>query len=289
MDGCLRVRNLAGLLLLEMKSPASLDGLMQDVSKACRMPAELLKLVCDGTPIHSLEELEGISADVVELVAIVDETPCYTWDIEGNPDKEYLSGGGATVTFAPCGPDYVNVLSQVPISHGVHFVEFHMHSLQDEQWCGITLSKDRAGCRGGFIPGCLYYSGRRSHSAGSLDMPKERQHLRELSHVESGDVIGLLVDADLHVALFLLNGQFQGGCRIPEGPMYFCTALDVTGGTVELVRCSVEDFPVKLEDVIGNHQFVDETPAWPDENILDLPALNLRICGNQPDQLSHIC
>ncbi|CAK9066573.1 unnamed protein product [Durusdinium trenchii] len=259
----LRVRNLAGSLLLETQVPktlddtdASLKDLMEEVSTAWGVPSDLIKLVYNGMPLESLEALEGMSA---ELVAVIDESPLYTWDIERNPDKNRLSVSGAAVTFERIDPieDYVNVLSQSPVRQGIHFVEFHMHSVLDEQWCGVTMFPDRAGCRGGLVPGCFYYSGRRYASKGALDAFRERQHVLDFSHVQNGDVIGLLLDADRHVALFSLNGKFQGGCRLPDLPMYFCTALDEEGDTVELMRCPVEDFPVKLDDVISTPRFVN--------------------------------
>lgn len=186
------------------------------------MTPELIKLVCNGKPLKNLEALDE-SSQVVELLLIVDDTPLYTWDIEGNPDKEHLSARGAVVTMVHTDNcwtmDYVNVLSQFPVRQGVHFVEFHMRRLQDEQWCGVTMFKDRAGSQGGDVPGCFYYSGRRAASSGHLDAFYERKHRRPLPHVQSGDVIGLLLDADRHAALFSLNGQFHGGCRLPALPM----------------------------------------------------------------------
>ena len=129
MVSCVRVRNLAGSLLLEMPSPSSFEELLSETGKACRVQPELLTLVCDGTPLKSLDEISG----VVELSAIVDDTPCFTWDIHGVPNCS-KSLDGATITYVNEEHDYMNVLTEVPIHEGVHFVEFHMHSLQDEPW-----------------------------------------------------------------------------------------------------------------------------------------------------------
>ena len=177
--GQFRVRNLAGDLLLEMESE-SMVHLKQKVSEVCGVPEALLKVVKDNEALGNLPDLEEIAVtdEVVELMLLVDDSPCYSWDIAGNPDSEFLkSGASEVVEFVnpdTClHPDYVNVLSQSPIEKGVHFVEFIMHSLQDEQWCGVTFCASRAGRRGEHAPGVYYYCGRRSSGQGHLDVLHE--------------------------------------------------------------------------------------------------------------------
>eukprot|EP00435_Cladocopium_sp_Y103_P006216 s946_g2.t1 len=251
----LRVRNLAGNLLLQLTLPESLEELKERASAVCGMPPGLLRFVKDNEPLKSLEEITGGD---MELMMMVDESPYYSWDIAGNPDSHFLTGSDTTVEFTDVNnmsdQDYVNVLSQVPIQQGVHFVEFIMHSLQDEQWCGVTFFPSRAGCRGGDVPGCFYYSGRRSHGQGALDLIRERNHRMTFAHVKR-----LLLDADRGAALFSLNGAYQGGCRLPRcRPMYFCTALDCYEDSVELFKRPWEEFPVRLEDVMDTPQFLNE-------------------------------
>ena len=166
--GQFRVRNLAGDLLLEMESE-SMVHLKQKVSEVCGVPEALLKVVKDNEALGNLPDLEEIAVtdEVVELMLLVDDSPCYSWDIAGNPDSEFLkSDASEVVEFVNPNtclhPDYVNVLSQSPIEKGVHFVEFILHSLQDEQWCGVTFCASRAGRRGEHAPGVYYYCGRRS-------------------------------------------------------------------------------------------------------------------------------
>ena len=173
-----------------MALPESLEELKERASAVCGMPPGLLKFVKDN---ESLKSLEDITGDDMELMMMVDESPYYSWNIAGNPDGHFLTGSDTTVEFTDLQnmslPDYVNVLSQVPIQQGVHFVEFIMHSLQDEQWCGVTFSTSRAGCRGENVPGCYYYSGRRHHGQGALDL-RERHHRMTFAQVNSGDTIG---------------------------------------------------------------------------------------------------
>jgi len=254
--GQFRVRNLAGDLLLEMESE-SMVHLKQKVSEVCGVPEALLKVVKDNEALGNLLDLEEITVtdEVVELMVLVDDSPCYSWDIAGNPDSEFLkSGASEVVEFVnpdTClHPDYVNVLSQSPIEKGVHFVEFILHSLGDEQWCGVTFCPSRAGRRGEQAPGVYYYCGRRSSGQGHLDVLRERNHVMPFAHVKSGDAIGLLLDANRGAVLFSLNGVFQGGCKLPLRPVYLSTSLDVYGDCVELRKHPAEDFPVQLEDVI---------------------------------------
>ena len=174
-----RVRNLAGDLLLEMECE-SMVHLKQKVSEVCGVPEALLKVVKDNETLGSLADLEeiAVAAEVVELMVLVDDSPCYSWDIAGNPDSEFLkSGASEVVQFVNPNscfhPDYVNVLSQSPIERGVHFVEFILHSLLDEQWCGVTFCASRAGRRGEQAPGVYYYCGRRSSCQGHLDVLHE--------------------------------------------------------------------------------------------------------------------
>ena len=199
---------MAGNLLLQLSVPESLEELKERASAVCGMPPGLLKFVQDTEPLKSLEDITGD----LELMMMVDESPYYSWNIAGNPDSHFLTGSDTTVEFADLknmsDPDYVNVLSQVPIQQGVHFVEFIMHSLQDEQWCGVTFFASRAGCRGGDVPGCYYYSGRRHHGQGALDLIRERKHRMTFAHVKSGDTIGPELSSDCLVIVLGCLGSF---------------------------------------------------------------------------------
>lgn len=57
-------------------------------------------------------------------------------------EKSRRPAGGSEVTFADERFDYVNVLSQVPIKSGVHFVEFLMHMLQVQRATFVGNQKD---------------------------------------------------------------------------------------------------------------------------------------------------
>ena len=225
--GQFRVRNLAGDLLLEMESE-SMVHLKQKVSEVCGVPEALLKVVKDNEALGNLTDLEEIAVtdEVVELMVLVDDSPCYSWDIAGNPDSEFLkSDASAVVEFvnpdACLHPDYVNVLSQSPIEKGVHFVEFILHSLQDEQWCGVTFCASRAGRRGEQAPGVYYYCGRRSSGQGHLDVLHERKHMMPFEHVKSGDAIGMLLDANRGAVLFLIKWCISRRLRAPFASSVF--------------------------------------------------------------------
>ena len=254
-----RLRNLAGVLLRELQ-PDSLEHLKLEAAKSCEVRPELVQLLLDGQSVD-FEALE----EGAELLAIVDSRPCYAWDVEGNPDGGYLSTENATVRMVEgvWSPDYVNVITQVPIERGQHHVEFLLHRVQDEQWCGVTMSKERAGACGEDEPGFYYYTGRRTSAYGHLDALRERKMVMQYEHVQSGDVIGLLVDFDQQAIVFTLNGRLQGGCAVPPVPLYFSTSLDEQADAVELLRRPVEDFPYELKEVIASGLFVrvsDEAP-----------------------------
>mmetsp|Transcript_13665 Transcript_13665/g.15880 ORF Transcript_13665/g.15880 Transcript_13665/m.15880 type:complete len:149 (+) Transcript_13665:47-493(+) len=112
-ESLIRVRNLAGALVLETSHSDSLEELQKKTSEACGAPAGILRFVKDNEPLTTLENVTD------EVVLIVDESPYYSWEIARNPDRQYLKGSEAMVEFVDpqnlSHPDYVNVLSQVTI------------------------------------------------------------------------------------------------------------------------------------------------------------------------------
>lgn len=62
---------------------------------------------------------------------------------------------------------------------------------------------------------------------------------------------GLLLDADRGAALFSLNGAFQGGCRLPQRPMWRAAMAGVSTrdlrNDLQLIICSCDSwFPKKI-------------------------------------------
>merc|ERR1719373_705823 len=124
-----------------MPLPVVVSDVKAGVAKDHKMPENLLKLMLGDC----LLEDDATLTEEATLTLIVDESPLCTWDITGNPNRELLSGTGNTVIFEHGTTDFVNVITKVPICQGDHYFEFVMHKIGDEQWCGVTASRERAG------------------------------------------------------------------------------------------------------------------------------------------------
>jgi len=181
---------------------------------------------------------------------VVDESPHFTWDIASNPGSQLLGGSGGTVRYTDDRRyDYVNVLTQEPVREGFHYFEFVMHTVGDEQWCGVTPHQERAGHRGESAGGWFYYSGRRHAATGALDAGHERKSVKSLDHVKDGDTIGMLLDLEDGIIAFTLNGTVQGACATAKCPLYLSTSLDAADDKVELRKPPVQDAPLSLAEV----------------------------------------
>lgn len=181
------------------------------------------------------------------------------WDVSGNPDRRFLDGTTYLVRFpSDKKTNFVNVLTKVPFRRGVHYFEFVMHHIGDEQWCGITDESFQAGAlvRGWNISAWSYYCGRRhvNKPRDQAALHVNRKVVQEFEHVSSGDIIGLLVDAGRQrTAAFLRNGKLQGLCPLPRSrqPLYIFTHLDAAGDSVELRELPLDQAPQSALDAIG--------------------------------------
>eukprot|EP00812_Abedinium_dasypus_P008650 NODE_2397_length_943_cov_252.629505.p2 GENE.NODE_2397_length_943_cov_252.629505~~NODE_2397_length_943_cov_252.629505.p2 ORF type:complete len:307 (-),score=75.62 NODE_2397_length_943_cov_252.629505:6-842(-) len=238
------VRDVAGHTILSLAAlPASVSELHNLIAKLRGTIRALQRLVLGGRVLECGRE-DFLSEPVpVEIVLVIDETPLWCWDIRGHPCASTLAGEGATVHFADGRYDYVNVITCEPVRGGVHFFEFVMHQVGDEQWCGVAADVGRAGAYDASDQGWFYYAGRRTWRRGALEMDRERNRVQRFEHVVSGDVIGLLLDADRGRLAFTLNGRVQGACAVPRVPLYLSTTLDVEGDCVELRKPALRDAP----------------------------------------------
>merc|ERR1712031_26314 len=96
-----------------------------------------------------------------------------------NPQLANLQLEGTSILTCPdLSSDYCTVLTKEPIRSGVHYFEFVMHSIGDEQWCGVTSNPRFFGPRANprMAKDCwTYYCGRR-HSGGGLRDGKGALH-----------------------------------------------------------------------------------------------------------------
>jgi len=252
------VNSLGGELVVEVSPPpATIMDLKVLICEQRGCPLKLQQLITTDHRICSDDEALWLHTQLVEagrldLTFVIDESPLFTWDLSGNPNGDLLDGQAGLVVYKSDKYDYVNVITEEPVRTGVHFFEFVMHQLRDEQWCGVTAHRDRAGYHGS-LDGWFYYCGRRSSSKGALHAGRERRSAegKSFSHVKDGDTIGMLVDVDQGGLAFSLNGVVQGACRVPQVPLYVTTCLDEEEDQVELRKPPLAMVPEGAVEVLA--------------------------------------
>lgn len=260
-DSCVQVKSLAGAVLAELTPvPNTTLELKEALAELLGRPAALQKLVVCGTT-RILSDQETLARESLEVLCLHDETPLWTWDWEGNPEKEMLNVEGGRVTCPNLRSDYVNVLTKEPMRSGRHYFEFVMHHIGDEQWCGVIADSRQAGMRtsGRGLVAWTYYCGRmRSHRTDISDglgaLHAQGRAVVEFAKPKAqGDVIGMLVDLDTGAIAFDLNCELQGACAIPVGqPLWVLTHVDTPRDDVELRKPSLDDAPpANLEALAG--------------------------------------
>jgi len=243
-----RVQSIAGSTVAEIHPiPASAMLLKSSLNERLGTPIAFMRLV-QGPRV--LDDLDTLGDGPVTVTLVIDQSPLWTWDVTGNPNHNLLAleanPDGSTVSFAREDCDFVNVNTCEPVRTGRHYFEFLMHKIGDEQWCGVTSRRSRAGNLGS-EQGWFYYCARRRRaSSGALHAPYERDEVVTFDRVDDGAVIGMLLDADAGVLAFALNGRFQGACRVPVRPLYVTTCLDVEGDRVELRKLPLASGPPEL-------------------------------------------
>jgi hypothetical protein len=258
-DQLLTVRNLPGAVLAELTSmPAQLciSELKTMIEKKTLVPPALQKLV-DLASAHVYSEGEMYDTlKYPEVVMIHDETALFTWHRDLHSDFKMLEIEGSHIKCEGLRSDYCNVLTLEPIRQGVHYFEFVMHHIGDEQWCGLMKDPQQAGCRvgGRSLTAWSYYCGRMGSYSNSIQ--DDRPPCEGALHAEgravalfkklkpNGDVIGMLADLDAGAVAFDLNGELQGACAVPKQiPLWVFTHVDTTRDHVELRKLSLQDAP----------------------------------------------
>lgn len=258
------LKNLAGETVLEVRPvPYNVAELKQAIEREIGIHYALQRLVRDGCIYEDDDEkLPNVS---LEIMLLMNEVPLYSWDIDGNPDWDQIVGEGSTVRAPKLRSDYVNVVTQEPMRSGVHYIEFVMHKIGDEQWCGVVTDKSQAGRKvgGRSLNAWTYYCGRQGQTGSIHDgkaalhvgpRPPLRRAVKEFEkpHGEGGDVLGMLVDLNQGAVAFDLNGRLQGACPVPKQPLYILTHLDTPDDRVELRKPSLQEVPpANLEALKG--------------------------------------
>lgn len=264
LEASVVVKSLAGEVIAEVSPPPNTVYDLKNfinISGRHMCPPALQRLVTgDHRILGDDEELLPASTEleILHLTLVVDESPLFTWDIRGNPHGRLLAGSGGDVSKAGEEFDFVNVITVEPVRplrSGAHFFEFVMHKIGDEQWCGVTTSRRRAGARGS-LRGWFYYCGRREHTRGALHQGREgsqpaAQVRKRFDHVKDGDVIGMLLDVDVGGVAFSVNGVVQGGCAVPKAPLFVTTCLDEQGDHVELRKPPLSAAPPGAREALA--------------------------------------
>jgi len=236
------------------------DGLILGELKAAiqakhNVPVALQKLIVPGQDATD----KFVFSESIDVSLIVDETSLWSWDLAKNPDKDLLKGQGGDIVYEDGRYDYINVVTQEPVSQGRHFFELKMHQIGDEQVCGVVQDSSQAGHRYGIrsLLSWSYYCGRRPRGwgGGSLIDGKASLHangyaVTQFDMVSDGDVIGMLLDVDRGALVFMLNGKLQGACEVPREPLYINTHLDAKGDRVELTKPPLEEVPQEALDAL---------------------------------------
>jgi len=246
------VRNMAGTVLAVVEPiPPEVAVLKAAIEQQTGCPPALQRLIAAGRgqPLDNDAELQP---EAVELTMVVDETPMFTWDCAGNPSRHMLEVSGSTVKCPGLRTDYVNVITKEPMRRGVHYYQFLMHNIGDEQWCGVVSDPSQAGSdySGRRLTAWTYYCGRmRTRYSSIVDglgaLHAQGRAVKQFKKLKpSGDVIGMLVDLDRAAIAFELNGELQGACPIPEAtPLWVLTHVDTPRDHVELVKLPLHEAP----------------------------------------------
>jgi len=250
-DKTVAVRNACGDVVAEI---TPIPTLVRDLKEALRVEsgvAPALQVLMDAGRICEDDDHLPCDEDL-ELLFLFDDTATYTWDHEGNPDRHFFEVEGSVVRCPSLRRDYCNVLTKEPLSSGLHYIEFHMHHIGDEQWCGLVPRAEVAGTAygGRYLAGWTYYCGRMGSESGSLRDGKGALQVAgrivtEFKKLQpKGDVIGMLADLDSRAVAFDLNGDFQGAVKLPDdGPMWVITHLDTPQDCVELRKRDLQEAP----------------------------------------------
>jgi hypothetical protein len=231
--------------------PIDIAALKVELEARTGCPRALQKLIAFAEARVCLDSERLAEEDSLQLMLVVDETPLFTWDVEGNPGKSMLEGQGSVVSSPNLRCDYCNVLTKEPIRSGRHYFRFIMHEIGDEQWCGLVRDARQAGTTvsGRSLSAWTYYCGRMHCNYASIVDGLGALHaggraVKKFKKLQpQGDVIGMLVDLDVGAVAFDLNGELQGACAVPKEPLWVLTALDTKRDRVELEKPSLADAP----------------------------------------------
>mmetsp|Transcript_76984 Transcript_76984/g.213996 ORF Transcript_76984/g.213996 Transcript_76984/m.213996 type:complete len:264 (+) Transcript_76984:85-876(+) len=235
------VLDAASAVLAEVSPvPATVAALKLALEECTGTPHALIRLLQCERLLNDEDDLP--QDESFELMLCVDETPLSCWDIGGNPARDQIEGEAGHLLAPNLRSDFVNVVTQEPVRSGLHFFEFVVHKVQDEQWCGVVTDASQAGSivTGFRLRGTFYYF---NHHGARSGLKKDCTLVTSFSPPRDGDVIGMLVDVDERLLVFALNGVVQGTSLLPHGPLFFFTTVDRPDDHMELRKIPVAEAP----------------------------------------------
>lgn len=238
------VTSMAGRQLASLTPvPPTVGELRLEVARRLQKQPALLRFVAQEGDTLFDDDAAQLPQEDLDILMIYDETPLFSWELEGNPLARTLDIQGSHLRCPDLDRDFCNVLTKEPIRSGQHYFQFLMHTIGDEGWCGLVCDSKYAGVH--YIEHSrhcwAYYCGRMgSTNSGSLHA--EGHAVKDFEKVKpTGDVIGMLVDLDSGKVAFELNGRVQGACAIPRRPLWCFTVVDTPHDHVELRKLPLDE------------------------------------------------
>lgn len=252
--------------IISVPSQDTVGDVMDKIQETLGISPDSQRLVYGKVPLQDgskhLADYDIVDGSTLTLLIIQQDKSLITWDISGNPDKDMLvAEDPCTATCPSMRTDYINLLTDKPIKEGVHYIQFIMHHIGDEQWCGVTPNQAYAGRQTSgrsLKQGWFYYAGRIPYGGGKSSraalMVNGSSSCQAEGLTSSGDVIGILLDLKVGGIAFDLNGTFQGVAKfsVPCEPLWILTHLDTPEDKVELKQRPPQSAPKESHHAIAS-------------------------------------
>lgn len=254
---------------VDIAASETVDSLKLLLQELLAVPPELQSLLRGKTllKVGSAKLQDEAVTEGSTLTLLVKDPPLVAssgasrWNIEGNPEKQQVAGSGGEVIFAKPTNDCVILVTEAPVTTGVHYFEFANHRKGDEQWLGITPCANRVGSEcvyDSMMPLWAYYAGQGQNGLGSLVGGGIRSVECTAPGVKDGDVVGMYLDMTKGEVAFAHNGALVGSMSFKEvaagKPMWLTTTLDRQDDHVVLRELPITECPAALIEKLGGQK-----------------------------------
>lgn len=212
-------------------------GSSQQVSLALPTAGSLVRLASQNLG-------EGASAHVSQALQhdqdITPSDPVLGWDVSsGASNAMTLSTDQLTASLSMRNGQYAGVMGASTYSTGVHHFAVRVtNPIDDSFWVGVAYPHSAyVNAAPKCNPHCIVWSGGDASKARPGTIRLHGEKFREQPMYGSGDIVGVVINADLGDISFYLNGvntiTFPGALAQPCAP-YFC--CNVVGPSATLVQ-----------------------------------------------------